>query len=120
MAEILPLVKPGQTRTFTASATITGGQVVYVSGARTVAPTAGANSAWIGVALHDAANGDKVTVGGPAVYELNSSGAIAAGALVVSAAAGAVATIGAGTFDQVVGIAESAAASNKCRVRTFR
>lgn len=120
MPEILPLVKPGDNRTFTAGAAITGGQVVYVSGARTVTPTAGANAAWIGVALHDAASGDKVTVGGPAVYQLAASGAIAAGALVVSAAAGAVATIGAGTFDQVVGITESAAASNLVRVRTFR
>lgn len=48
--------------TLTASATITGGQVLFASGVSTVAPTAGANGAVVGVAGNDAASGAKVTV----------------------------------------------------------
>ncbi|NDK91043.1 DUF2190 family protein [Gordonia desulfuricans] len=120
MAEFSPLALPGTAQTFTASAAVTAGQVVEITGARTVAPTSAASAKVYGVALFDAANGAKVTVSSGGVYELAASGAIAAGALVVSAASGAVATIGSGTFDQAIGIAESAAASNKVRVKLFR
>lgn len=120
MADITPLERPGTATTFTAGAAITGGQLVYLTGDRTVAPTTAATGAWRGQAAHDAANGDRVLVHSECVVELAASGAIAAGALVVAAASGAVATIGSGTFDQVVGIAEAAAANSKVRVKLAR
>jgi hypothetical protein len=47
--------------TMTASATITGGQVLVVSGVGTVAPSAGTTAKAVGVALHDAPSGGRVT-----------------------------------------------------------
>ena len=42
MAEYLPLYKPGQALTLKASAAITGGQLLAVSGSGTVAPAGAA------------------------------------------------------------------------------
>lgn len=96
MADYLPRFKPGEAITQTASAAITGGRLVAVSAAGTVA-TAGADSAnVVGVAAYDvAAAADKVTVftlRGGGVHKLVASGAIVAGAGVVSDAAGKVKT----------------------------
>lgn len=122
MADYIPVYKPGEDLTMTAAATITGGQVVYVSGANAVTPTAGANAAWLGVATTDATSGQKVGITSGGVQELTASGAIAAGDVLLSAAAGKVAAIGAGTtYSQVVGIALTAAAdAAKVRVRMVR
>jgi hypothetical protein len=89
MADYLPKFKPGQAYTSQASAAITGGRLVAVSGSGTVA-TAGADStAVVGVAAFDvAASGDKVTLYWGGVQRLVASGAITAGAGVVSDAAG--------------------------------
>ncbi|MGF7124039.1 capsid cement protein [Rhodococcus sp. BE178] len=117
MAEYIPIRKPGAALVSQASASITGGQLVAVSGNGTVAPAGAASSAWLGVAAFDAVSGDKVTIHAVGEHELTASGAIAAGAVVISAAAGAVAAIGAGTdYSQVVGVAVSAAAAGKVRV----
>jgi len=85
MADYTPRFKPGQAITLQASAAITGGRLVAVSGSGTVA-TAGADSALVvGVAGFDvAASGDKVTVYAGGVQKLVASGAITAGAGVVS------------------------------------
>jgi hypothetical protein len=109
--DYLPKFKPGQAVTFTASADVVGGRLVAVTGNRTVGP-AGADSALVvGTAGYDAVAGEKVTVytraGG--VHPLVASGAIVAGAKVISAAAGKIATLGAGA--NPIGLAlESAAA----------
>ena len=93
MAEYLPVKTPGEALPLTASATITGGQLVAVSGVSTVAP-AGANaSGWIGVAAFDAATGDLVTVLNGGVQELVTTGTVTAGDLVVAGAAGTVSTL---------------------------
>ena len=95
MAEWLPKFKPGDTWTSTASATITAGQLLVVSGVNTVGP-AGANAVnHVGVAMSDAASGAIVTVAMPQIATLTASGAITAGDLVVPAAAGAVSTLAA-------------------------
>lgn len=123
MADNAPLYFPSDRLPLTASADITGGQVVYVSGANTVAPTSTATSAWIGVAGHDALNGKQVVVYTSGVHQVPASGAIAAGALVIPAAAGAVAdqsTPSAANDVQVVGIALSAAASSKVVIKLGR
>lgn len=120
MADHTPLFKPGQEVTLTASAAITGGQVVVVSGNETVAPSAGASAAAVGVAKYDAASGAKVGVVFGGVHELTSTGAVAAGDSVTSAESGAVASLGAGTvYSTVIGKALNAAASNKVIVRLF-
>jgi predicted RecA/RadA family phage recombinase len=118
MADHTPIHKPGDAITMTASANITGGQLVIVSGADTVAPSSAASAAWLGIAAFDAASGEKVTVLTGGVHEIAASGAIAAGAAVIGAAAGAVATIGSETnYATVVGVALAAAASGKVRIK---
>jgi hypothetical protein len=97
MAEYLPLYEEGQAVTSQASATITAGQMVAVSGNGTVGP-AGANStAWVGVAAFDAVSGDKVTYYSGGVQRPITSGTVTAGDLVVCAASGAVSTLAAVT-----------------------
>lgn len=95
MADYVPKYTPGQAITSQASAAITGGQLVAVSGAGTVAPTVGATTAWLGVAAFNAAIGDKVTLHKGGVQRIVAAGAINAGDQVISAAAGRVASLAA-------------------------
>ncbi|WP_433592310.1 capsid cement protein [Nocardia sp. CA-145437] len=121
MPEYAPIHKPGEAFTRTTSAAVTAGQVLIVSGNDTVAPSSAASAAWLGVAAFDAASGDIVTVLSGGVHELAASGAIAAGARVITAAAGAVADIAAGTdYSQIVGVALAAASGGKVRVKLAR
>jgi len=83
------------------------------SGNDTVAPAAAGSNKYLGVAAHDAASGARVTVltGVGMVHETTAQGAVAAGDLLMTGTvAGTVATIGAGTFDQVIGVALTGAA----------
>jgi predicted RecA/RadA family phage recombinase len=110
MAEYLPDKEPGQDITMTASAAITGGQLVRVSGSGTVAPTTAASADWLGVAANDAASGAKLTIYTGGVQLPVASGTIAAGANVEGAASGQVASHTNGTNDfNIVGIALTAA-----------
>lgn len=95
MAEYLPLYKPGREITRDASAAITGGQLVGVSGSGTVAPATANQASWVGVAGFDAANGDKVTVYTGGVQRIVASGAVTAGDALVAAATGQVSTLAA-------------------------
>lgn len=107
MAEYLPIFLPGMAFTSQASATITGGQALFVSGSGTVAPATTAANIIIGVAAFDAASGDKVTVfGRGTIHKLTASGTVTAADAVEAAAAGAVATHTQGTNDvRVFGVA---------------
>lgn len=106
--EYLPLHKPGKAFTRQASAAITGGQLVIVSGSGTVGPSTAASAAWLGVAGFDCASGDQVTIFAEGVQRLTAVGAITAGALVEGAAGGGVASHTNGTNDfNVVGVALS-------------
>lgn len=109
MADYLPLFKPGQAITRRASAAITGGQMVVVTGNGTVGPSAGASAAFVGVAAQDVANGDDVTVFSGGVQRPLASGAITAGDIVVTAASGRVVTNAAPGAGQQVGVALSTA-----------
>lgn len=121
MAEYLPVNTPGQALVFTASAAITGGQLLAISGNDSVAPAGAAAVNWIGVAAFDAAVGDRVTVYAGGVQELAASGAITAGSLVSAAASGAVTTAGATpAAGAVVGLAVSTAASGIVHVKLER
>lgn len=106
MAEYLPLHTPGKAITRQASAAITAGQLVAVSGSGTVAPAAAASTTWLGVAAFDAAVGQQVTVFSEGVQRIVSAGAITAGSNVEAGAAGTVTTHTNGTNDvQIVGLA---------------
>lgn len=125
MAEYLPIRTPGDALVSTASATITGGTIVAVSGNGTVA-TAGATALnWVGVAAFDASANDTVTIYTGGVQEVTASGAITAGDLVVTAASGQVSTLAAVTTPTagdvtgtraIVGVALTTAA-NAAKVR---
>ena len=93
MADYSP-VTTGGTKPFTsqASATITGGQLVAVSGAGTVGPAGADSGAVVGVAAHDAASGAKVSVWpliGP-IHETTTSAGVTAGNALASEAAGGI------------------------------
>lgn len=79
--------------TGTASATITGGQVLAVTGSGTVGPAGAASAAVIGVAAFDAGTGARVSyLPRGKVHISAASGAITAGDRVNAGAAGTVAT----------------------------
>lgn len=98
MADYVPLFKPGVSVTRRTSAAVTGGQLLGVSGNGTVAPTGANQASWVGVAGHDAASGEDVTVYSGGVQRLIAEGAITAGdILVANATAGQVSTLAAVT-----------------------
>ena len=108
MAEITIVMPQGPTTSAT-SAAVTGGQLLEVTGDNTVGPAGAASLKVVGQALHDAASGASVTYDcdGP-IREAVASGAIAAGDLLITAAAGKLA---AGTTANAVrGVALAAAA----------
>ncbi len=97
------------TITGTASATITGGQVLVVSGNGTVGPAGADSNAVIGVAAHDAVSGGLVTYFPRGkVHVSTAAGGITAAARVNSAAAGTVATATAAVAN--IGVALTTAA----------
>lgn len=91
---VVEYVSPGDNLTMTVGATaVLGGQLVKLSGNRTVIPTAAVTDRPVGVALHDAAIGAQVTVACEGVWPLKAAGAIAAGdTLTPGAVAGTVST----------------------------
>lgn len=106
MAEYVPLYMPGAAITLPASATITGGQLVVISGSLTVAPSSVATHSWLGVAGFDAVSGDQVTIYCEGVQKFTATGSITAGGNVEAAATGTVAAHTNGTNDQnIVGVA---------------
>lgn len=117
-SDYVPLFLPSGELTFTAGAPITAGQLVYISADNTVSPTTTNTSAWIGVAAQTVLSGATVSVYLEGVHVLAASGAITAGAVVVAAADGAVATIGSDTdYTDAVGVALTTAANNQVTVR---
>lgn len=118
MADHLPLFKPGQAVTFTATAAITGGQIVEVSGDRKVAPAGAASTKAIGTASQDVAIGDLLVVhlNGP-IDTVIAAAAITAGASVEAAAAGQAQTA---TTGRVLGIALTAATAAGQTVQVLR
>lgn len=98
MADYVPLFKPGQAVTSQASAAVTGGQLLHVTGDGTVGPATAASAAWVGVAAQDAAaGGDQVGYYCGGVQRITASGAVTAGNLLVAGAAGTVAALAAVT-----------------------
>lgn len=105
-----PLLLPADNVPAVASAAITGGQVVVISGPNTVAPSAGASASVLGVAAADTPSTAQLVVYTEGVHPLTASGTITAGDPVISAAAGAVATIASDTtYSHVIGKALTSA-----------
>lgn len=95
--------------TATTSATVTGKQLLAVSGNGTVAPAGAASNAVVGVAAHDAASGSRLSYFPRGkVHVSTASGAITAGARLDAGAAGTVASATAAVTN--VGIALTTAA----------
>ena len=112
MPDYTPVHNPGHEVTLVASAAVTGGQCLVVSGNGTVAPGTAASAAFVGVAAFDAASGTRLTVFvHHFVHETTASGAITAGDQLVNGPGGAVSTIGAGTAFQSIGTALTTAAN---------
>jgi hypothetical protein len=109
--------------TKTASAAITGGQLVIVTGVNTVGPSTTGSTTVVGVAAHDVASGARVTVWPLANVEheivVVAAGTVTAGDGVISGALGTVNTsaIGAAAAaGTLLGIATTTAtAPNKVR-----
>lgn len=125
MADYLPIRIPGQALVATASAAITAGQIVEVSGNDTVAPAGAASAKWLGVAAFDAKAGDRVTVHAGGTQAPIAAGSVTAGALVAVAADGKVATATEAVedtpADPVVGVALTSAADGaEVRVQFIR
>jgi hypothetical protein len=123
MAEYLPLHAPGAAFTRQASAAITGGQLLIVSGSGTVAPSSAGSIAWCGVAANDAASGDNCGVFAGGVQRIVAgAGGVTAGTLVEPAAAGAVVNHTLGTNDMyIVGLAlTTATAGNLAEIQMER
>lgn len=95
MGQYLPIHRPGQTITFGVTSAVTGGQLVQVGAADlTVAPAVADSASVIGVAGHDAAVGDKLTVEvGKVIHELTAAGAIVRGSHVEPAGGATVRTL---------------------------
>ena len=91
MAEYSPKFTPGQDITMTASAAVTGGQLVELTTPGNVGPCGASSVKWLGVARFDAGIGAKVTVTRGGVQRLVASGGVTVGQRVIPAAAGAVA-----------------------------
>lgn len=87
---------PADRGTYTASATVTGGQLVEATTGDRQAQPAGTGSLLVyGVALYNAAVGQTFTVASVGVWELIAHGAITAGSRVIAYAGGLVQDAGA-------------------------
>lgn len=94
MADYVPVFE--DEASFTTSAAVTGGTLAAVSGDGTVGPAGASSAAVIGVFSADAASGARVMVFTRGmVHEVVNSGGVTAGAQLISAAAGKVASLAA-------------------------
>lgn len=112
MPDTLPVYKPGVSPVYTASAALTGGQLLEVTGSGTVGPAGAASTKCVGVAAFDCASGDRVTIHAGGVQRITAAaGGVTAGDVVAAGAVGTVAPIGAGAFAAKIGIALTTAAA---------
>jgi hypothetical protein len=120
MSDYTPVINPGQAWTSTASAAVTGGQLLAVSGSGTVAPAGAGATATLGVAAFDAPSGARVTIWPGVVHEVTAAAAVTAGQTLKAAANGQVTPWVSGTdaADLTVGTAITTAASG-AKVRFF-
>lgn len=112
MGDYAPIYLYADQITGTASAAITGGQPLHVSGDDTVAPAPADSHAFIGVAAQDAASGARVSYCPRGkVHETTTASAVTAGNNVFTAAAGTVDDTG--TAVNRIGVFLTSAASGQ-------
>lgn len=92
---IVEFFSPGDHITVTAGGTITGGQIVVYSANRTVVAAGAGAILTAGVAMHDAASGESLTIATDGVWPIKATGAISFGDRLITAATGTVAPAGA-------------------------
>ncbi len=120
MSDFTPIITPAYQWTSAASAAVTGGQYVEVTGDNTVGPAAAGSQKVVGQAAHDAAAGASLTVHSPGriVTEAVAAAIVTAGQPLKTAANGQVTPLVVGTDNDIlrVGIAlAGAAAGALCR-----
>jgi hypothetical protein len=115
MADYTPVFSSPPTVTRTASAAITGRQLLAVTGSGTVGPATAGSTSLVGVAAFDCASGARITVWAlaGAEHELLTSAAVTAGNTMKAGANGTVVPWVSGTdaADLIVGRASTTAAS---------
>lgn len=121
MSDFTPRHKPGHAVTFIASAAVTGGQLVEVTGDMQIGPAAAGSQKLVGQPGHDAPAGETVTIHTPGktITTAVAATAVAAGDPVKAAAGGKVAKFVVGTDPEPArfGLAlEAAAADKSCRI----
>lgn len=114
--EALPVFKPGQSITYLASAAVTGGRLVEITGDREVAHATADSAKVVGIAAWDAVAGREVTVHSGGVLPLLASGTVTAGDRVSAAADGKVATTAEGT---AIGVALTTGTDASVDVKTL-
>lgn len=121
MGDYLPYIQAVAPFSSTASAAVTGGQLVEVTGVNTVGPAAVNSVKVVGVAAHDAATSAGLTVHPISgnIHETVSTAGSTQGDRITAAAAGAVASTAAATAAAAgtdLGVAlNTATAGNKVR-----
>ena len=108
MADYLPDRFPADSVPFTVatSQTVVAGNLVHLTSAGTVEPSAASNGTWVGVAAQGGVATDVITVFTEGIHDLvTTAAAVAIGAAVVPAAAGQVATNGGTDYSAVIGVA---------------
>jgi hypothetical protein len=106
VADYSPIFQGMPPYTSTASATITGRQVLENTGSGTVGPAAAGSVKVVGVALFDAATNALVSISRGGIQELTASGTVTAGDQVEAGAAGTVRTLASG---RMIGVAQTTA-----------
>jgi hypothetical protein len=94
---------PGAGVTFAAETDVVGGRLGAITGDRLISHAGAGSRAWFGVIAFDAKAGEDVTVYPGGVQSLEVVGTVAAGDLVIPAAEGKVAPLGAGDASLAVG-----------------
>src|SRR5664279_4457066 len=108
MADYLPDRFPADSVPFTVatSATVVAGNLVHLTTAGTVEPSAASNCSWVGVAAQGGVATNVITVFTEGIHELvTTAAAVAMGAVVVPAATGKVATNAGTDYSAIVGLA---------------
>jgi hypothetical protein len=123
MGDYTPVRPENEVTTYTASAAVIGGQLLVFTGDNAVAPSAAGGLKAAGVAAHDAASGQRLTVYDlDALHEttVDTLGTMAAGDPVAAGANGTIAKDGAVAILHTIGICVvGAAAGAKARWMGF-
>jgi hypothetical protein len=94
--DYVPVYIDGDEISLTATAAITAGQLLEVTGIGTVGPASAASLKVVGVAAADTASGNRVMIfsrGQGSIHEVINSGGVTAGDQLIAAAGGKVATL---------------------------